>query len=67
MLHLIAITERYSNLFLSRILRPDGRTCLSARQGTRPAPVQLRLTAEKQKGKIFNIFFNARARQNFFY
>ena len=41
---------------LSRILRPDGRTCLPARQGTRPAPAPLRLTAEKQKGKIFNIF-----------
>jgi hypothetical protein len=45
---------------LNRILRPDGRR-------TRPAPAPLRLTAGKQKEKIFNIFFNARARQNFFY
>jgi hypothetical protein len=46
---------------LSRILRPEGHR-------TRPAPAPLRLTAEKQKGKIFNIFyFNARAQQNFFH
>jgi len=46
---------------LSRILRPDPGSAAKLTTGhggrrIRPAVTSLRLTAEKQKGKIFNIF-----------